>query len=320
MSTSTGTLDSFITYLPFGATRTGSVNTPKEFTGQRLDATGLYYYGARYYDATIGRFISPDTVGQNLYDPQSLNRYTYCQNNPLIYTDPSGNIVEFAGTDIIHQYLLEGPNGPNWNIVQDYFALVGAWVTLSTIVPELTSYLEDRSETIVIGSADLSKIGASGLTAAATGIGGAILIDRGTIDMGINVTAAILGHEALHAAFEVSRDGFTLPSLAEEAFCYSMQYSLDIALTGSCNNSTAIACSGFNPWLPMSDLKDQLNGRNGRNSIIGALRVTGNYTAWYYLFGHAIWPTGPATGSQNSLIQTARKFFPLPYRDFLPYC
>jgi RHS repeat-associated protein len=30
------------------------------FTGQRLDSTGLYYYGARYYDATIGRFISPD--------------------------------------------------------------------------------------------------------------------------------------------------------------------------------------------------------------------------------------------------------------------
>ncbi|MCL4500058.1 MAG: hypothetical protein M1335_07470, partial [Chloroflexi bacterium] len=30
------------------------------FTGQRLDATGLYFYNARYYDATIARFISPD--------------------------------------------------------------------------------------------------------------------------------------------------------------------------------------------------------------------------------------------------------------------
>jgi RHS repeat-associated protein len=64
MSTSTGTLDSSISYFPFGATRTGSVNTTKEFTGQRLDSTGLYYYGARYYDATIGRFISPDTLSQ----------------------------------------------------------------------------------------------------------------------------------------------------------------------------------------------------------------------------------------------------------------
>jgi len=90
MSTSTGTLDSSIVYLPFGATRTGSVNTPKEFTGQRLDSTGLYYYNARYYDATIGRFISPDTVIQNFANPQNLNRYSYCLNNPLKYVDPSG--------------------------------------------------------------------------------------------------------------------------------------------------------------------------------------------------------------------------------------
>ena len=40
-------------YLPFGETRTGSVPTDKLFTGQRLDATGLYYYNARYYDPQI---------------------------------------------------------------------------------------------------------------------------------------------------------------------------------------------------------------------------------------------------------------------------
>ncbi len=36
--------------------------TDKLSTGQRLDDTGLYYYGARYYDPGIGRFISADTV------------------------------------------------------------------------------------------------------------------------------------------------------------------------------------------------------------------------------------------------------------------
>ena len=91
MSTSTGTLDSSITFYPFGATRTGSVSTDKKFTGQRLDGTGLYYYGARYYDATIGRFISADTVGINYNNPQTLNRYSYCSNNPLKYTDPTGH-------------------------------------------------------------------------------------------------------------------------------------------------------------------------------------------------------------------------------------
>ncbi len=71
-------------------TRTGTVNTDKKFTGQRLDGTGLYYYNARYYDPTIERFISPDSTGQNLNNPQTLNRYSYYVNNPLKYTDPTG--------------------------------------------------------------------------------------------------------------------------------------------------------------------------------------------------------------------------------------
>ena len=64
---------------------------PQQFTGQRLDTTGLYYYGARYYDPTIGRFISPDTIVPSYMNPQSFNRYSYCLNNPLKYTDPSGH-------------------------------------------------------------------------------------------------------------------------------------------------------------------------------------------------------------------------------------
>jgi RHS repeat-associated protein len=68
----------------------GTLPTDKLFTGQRLDSTGLYYYGARYYDSTIGRFISPDTLVCVPSNPQSLNRYSYVINNPLKYTDPSG--------------------------------------------------------------------------------------------------------------------------------------------------------------------------------------------------------------------------------------
>ena len=91
---STGTLTSSVKYFPFGSQRssTGIVPTDKQFTGQRLDGTGLYYYGARYYDAGIGRFISPDIYIQDSANPQCLNRYSYCINNPLKYIDPSGNM------------------------------------------------------------------------------------------------------------------------------------------------------------------------------------------------------------------------------------
>ena len=55
---------------------------------------GLYYYGARWYDPTLGRFIQPDTIVPERGDPQGLNRYSYVNNNPVKYTDPSGHWAE----------------------------------------------------------------------------------------------------------------------------------------------------------------------------------------------------------------------------------
>jgi RHS repeat-associated protein len=61
-----------------------------KYTGKEKDITGLYYYGARYYDPTIGRFITRDPVKGNIMNPQTLNPYVYCLNNPLKYIDPDG--------------------------------------------------------------------------------------------------------------------------------------------------------------------------------------------------------------------------------------
>ena len=49
---------------------------------------------ARLYDPVIGRFVSPDPYVQNPLFSQSYNRYSYCWNNPLIYTDPTGKKVD----------------------------------------------------------------------------------------------------------------------------------------------------------------------------------------------------------------------------------
>ena len=61
---SSGSLVGSIRYYPYGSTRatSGTIDTEKKFTGQRLDGMGLYYYGARYYDPVIGRFISLDCI------------------------------------------------------------------------------------------------------------------------------------------------------------------------------------------------------------------------------------------------------------------
>ena len=65
----------------------------EKFTGQKRDETGLDYFGARYFSAPLGRFISPDPLWVNaarMLDPQRLNLYAYTRNNPLKYIDPTG--------------------------------------------------------------------------------------------------------------------------------------------------------------------------------------------------------------------------------------
>jgi RHS repeat-associated protein len=95
-------------YLPFGDVRDTyrrdagfSLQTQYRFTGQRLEQRlgtpeggldrGLYFYGARWYDSSLGRFIQADTIVPQPGNPQALNRYAYVLNNPLRFNDPSGH-------------------------------------------------------------------------------------------------------------------------------------------------------------------------------------------------------------------------------------
>lgn len=52
--------------------------------------SGLQYFGARYYDPTIGRFHGVDPVGVNEDDGPCFNRFNYAKNNPFKDTDPDG--------------------------------------------------------------------------------------------------------------------------------------------------------------------------------------------------------------------------------------
>ncbi|MGC1119963.1 MAG: RHS repeat-associated core domain-containing protein, partial [Candidatus Methanofastidiosia archaeon] len=82
-----------VTYHPFGETSTEEGSEDYLFNGKEQDSTGLYYFGSRYYDPDLGRFITKDPYYGNLTRPQSLNRYTYCENNPLRYKDPWGDKI-----------------------------------------------------------------------------------------------------------------------------------------------------------------------------------------------------------------------------------
>jgi RHS repeat-associated protein len=70
------------------------------FTGhEHLDAFGLINMNGRFYDPKLSRFLSPDPYVQMPGFSQNLNRYSYCLNNPLKYTDPSGEFL-FAAAGV----------------------------------------------------------------------------------------------------------------------------------------------------------------------------------------------------------------------------
>jgi RHS repeat-associated protein len=77
--------------------------THHRFTGKYLDdSTGLYYFGARYYDPALGRFVSPDPLYMGdpercTTNPVACNLFAYANNNPMSFVDPTGLDGTVAG-------------------------------------------------------------------------------------------------------------------------------------------------------------------------------------------------------------------------------
>ncbi|HEU5352049.1 MAG TPA: RHS repeat-associated core domain-containing protein, partial [Terracidiphilus sp.] len=90
-------------YTPYGGEipfTTGNPAQHYKFTGKERDAeSGNDYFGARYFENNMGRWLSPDWSAKvepvpysKLTDPQSLNLYAYVGNNPMMRTDPDGHV------------------------------------------------------------------------------------------------------------------------------------------------------------------------------------------------------------------------------------
>ena len=107
MTDCAGNVSNWYEYLPFGEMlmeqSSNSYDNPYKYNGKELDvATGLYYYGARYYDPRTSLFQSVDPLVA-----LTLESYTYALNNPVMYHDPTGLFTEDKGTsgpgDKVHE-------------------------------------------------------------------------------------------------------------------------------------------------------------------------------------------------------------------------
>lgn len=104
-----------------------TANTRYQFTGREFDeATGLYYYRARYYDSKIGRFISEDPIG---FGGGDTNLYGYVGNSPIQFTDP-------LGKGRVEGLLLDG-----YNRRITYKPRAGSYEIVSQSVDELLTHI-----------------------------------------------------------------------------------------------------------------------------------------------------------------------------------
>ncbi len=109
------------TYDAFGNTITqaGSTANPNKFLTKETDASGLIYFGARYYDPKIGRFVTQDPSGMT----DGPNLYLYCLNNPINAVDPFGLDTYYVNYELFksepnptnahfsHSYIVTTDNG-----------------------------------------------------------------------------------------------------------------------------------------------------------------------------------------------------------------
>jgi RHS repeat-associated protein len=137
-----GTVAQLLDYYPYGATRVSSntypTNEKRQYIGQFADAqTSLNYLNARYYDGNRGQFMSEDPVflgkpkSQNLRDPQSLNSYSYANDNPITGKDPDGKQLALAAPAAANPLTFA-------TIVAALAAIVLAMAVISTISHTVT--------------------------------------------------------------------------------------------------------------------------------------------------------------------------------------
>ena len=168
----TGTLIATMMTKPFGEPHYSGAPTDYQFTGKELDDTGLYYFAARYYDASVGRFTSQDTWVGSLTQPWTQNMYVYVGNNPLRYVDPTGNMPELDP---------EGGGGGGIPIIEAIgaaksvftMATLGVKTLVGTVAAKISAaanYLGDIWDDLVNGVSGLSEE----IARAATRTGGGV--------------------------------------------------------------------------------------------------------------------------------------------------
>jgi len=204
-----------LSYDPWGKRRLANGNddpygmsggvTTRGFTGhEHLDDVGLIHMNGRVYDPLVGRFLSADPFIESAKSLQDYNRYTYVNNNPLAYTDPSGHFklkkfLKKAGRSFKSKWK-EVWSQPEFRMIvgiaASYFVGIadfGSWgfgLLGTESVTTVNAFVGGFAGGLASSAGDLQS-------AVLGGLGGALFFEVGSLADALNSTAArIAGHAA----------------------------------------------------------------------------------------------------------------------------
>lgn len=167
-----GTVTAQALYSPYGTVRyaSGTMPTAHGYTGQLADAaTGLDYYGARYYDPALGQFGATDTT------KDGLDGYAYVGDDPETYTDPSGHALTYG---VEGGYAGNGVGGGGGGVLLPLLAL---FVAIIGTIWHVNS--QDQSQQVAAGSAGSGPDQFQTTVAVKNGSADITIDDSGTINV-----------------------------------------------------------------------------------------------------------------------------------------
>ncbi len=193
-------------YFPYGP-QYGTTGTPDEFlfAGKTYDGNiGFYFFGGRFYDPTMGRFITQDSSPGVREDPQSFARYVYARDNPLKIVDPNGHDWWSGIANAITSFASSVTNA--WNSLpapsRDAFIIAGAIaVTIATAGAAAPAILAAGA---LIGATSTGVYAASTHSSGGTPTGGGLL-DNFALGFGFGVAGMVLPDEEIEATQQISR-------------------------------------------------------------------------------------------------------------------
>ena len=141
-----GNATQFVCYKPYGKALVDEHNTtyeqPWKFNGKELDSeTGLYYYGARYYEPTLALWYGVDALAEKY---PSMGGYVYCAGNPVKFVDPDGNswyvTINKDGSNSSRWFdnelvYFQDENNVSWYNVGEYYK-TGDYISINEVVNE----------------------------------------------------------------------------------------------------------------------------------------------------------------------------------------